>query len=30
MKNFIGDARWEFDRPGDCVAIQRHLVSLEK
>lgn len=30
MKNFVGDARWEVDRPDDCVAIQRHLNRLEE
>lgn len=30
MKNFVGDARWEVDRPDDSTAIQRHLDRLEE
>lgn len=30
MKNFVGDARWEVDRPDDSTAVQRHLDRLEE
>lgn len=30
MKNLVGDARWEVDRPDDSTSIHRHLDRLEE